>query len=97
MLKTSKNQDIWWSAMSKVLDIRPRKGKWKNFCVVDTEAGSFCAPEWLAQKLCLYEPYSFKGNVILARGGTYLWVKKAELFESGMYEPKWREGVPDQP
>lgn len=67
--------------MAKVEEIKPRKGRFHRYCILYTEAGNFCCSEDVAQKLCLFEPYAFEGQVNFARGGTFLWVTKAALFD----------------
>lgn len=69
--------------MAKLDDIRPRKGRFRPYCVLYSEAGNFCSSLELAEKLCLYEPYLLAGTVNIARGGTFLWATKAELHQPG--------------
>lgn len=72
--------------MLKVEDIRPRKGRYGNFCVLYTNSDAcICCSEVQGQKLALFEPYEFTGEVKIRPGGTYLALRKAELFSAASY------------
>lgn len=77
---------IKWSAVLKLEDIVPKRGRHDTtYAVLYVDGGgSLVSSVEIAGKLSLYENYEFTGRVKQTKGGTFLSVSSAEL--SGSYK-----------
>lgn len=89
--KANTNQTKWkekkrikWTSMLVINDISPRKSRDYVYVVLYTDANvTVCCNEFQAQRLCLSEPYEMAGYLNYKKGGVYLVLEKATLFNGG--------------
>lgn len=69
---------IKWSAVLKLEDIVPKRGRHDTrYAVLYIDGGGSCVSSLeIAERLALYEFYEFSGKVRQTKGGTFLSVSK---------------------
>lgn len=75
----------------KELTIKPRPdGKELRYWVIRDEFGSrfSCFNEELAEKIVFGEVYIFRGEVKIGKGGTFMNLKSAEVFDGSEFAAK---------
>lgn len=72
--------------MCKIEEIVPQRGRYGPYCKVYTNTEAcITAPERIAQRLALYEPYLLSGVVKIRPGGVYLSLKEARPFNGNEF------------
>ena len=85
---------VKWSSKLTVNDISPRKTRDYTYVILYTSDHiSVCCSETIAQRLCIGEPYEMRGYLSFHKGGSYLVLERAKLFNGGDYF----ENIPSPP
>lgn len=80
---------VRWSAKLTINDIMPRRTRDFTYVILYTDDGiNVCCSDTIANRLCVGEPYEMKGYINFKKGGSYLVLDRAKLFNGMEYVPR---------